>query len=359
MTALGDLRVVHVSPRAGTSGVGDYAEDFCDAVEPHVGELVRVRHGGPGQDRVLDAWRLRRRLRALVADRARPTVVHVELSGGSFSPWWASRRLKDALAVTATVHDPPHPVWFPWRTRLVSINWKISHAVHYPTMWLTTWLERRLTRGQTLFTLTEAGRRAAADLLPDAHVVGSVLMVPRRPDQPPVATRPRAVGIFGHVYRHDTVGTLTAVREGLPADVELIVAGRGTETLPVIDGVRVLGGVEGPAEDAFFASVRVLLMPYGDRLVYGRPVFPASSVLCRAAAYGTPVVRAGEQSDVDEPGVRSAPSDPRAVAGVVGALLDDPDALTSLAEQVLDRRANDTAEQVVRPFLAAWSGQAS
>ena len=48
------IRLVHLAPRPGTSGVGDYAEDFARAVRPYVGSVESVHYEAPRTDRVVD-----------------------------------------------------------------------------------------------------------------------------------------------------------------------------------------------------------------------------------------------------------------------------------------------------------------
>ena len=70
------------------------------------------------------------------------------------------------------------------------------------------------------------------------------------------------------------------------------IAGRGTESLPASDGIEVLRGVFGPDEDAFFESIRAIVVPYGKRHWYAE-TYPASGVGASAQSYSTPVISTG------------------------------------------------------------------
>ena len=96
-----------------------------------------------------------------------------------------------------------------------------------------------------------------------------------RPEIPPAQDRPKAVGFFGFVYRGKGFEQIAQIREQLPDDIVIRIAGRGTEELPRADGIEILGGVDGPAEDAFFSSVRAIALPYGKRHFYAE-TYPAS-----------------------------------------------------------------------------------
>jgi len=358
MSALDQTRLLHVAPATGTSGVGDYADDFQRAIRPHVKEIVDLRHGGPGQDTVLDLWRFRRRLRAAVKASAGPTVVHVELSGGAFLPFWATLGLPRRVLVTSTVHDPPWTVWFPWRTKLLARNWTVTHAVHFPTMKLTEVLERRLMRGRLLFAMTEAGTRAARAAMPDADVRRAGHVSSPRPDVRHAEERPAAIGLFGYVYRNKALTMITELRDALDPSIDIRVAGRGTESLPPVAGVTVLGEVNGPDEDAFFESIGLLVMPHGERLVYGRTVHPSSSVLRRSIAYQTPVLWANGLGDDLGAGVVECEPEAESIAKAATALLQDAPQLAQLGADVRARRLEESDASVVGAFLDAWGDAA-
>lgn len=350
---LSDQRLVYVAPRSGVGGVGDYSDDFAAAVRPHFGEVVEYRHDGPGSDSVRDILAHRKAVAALV-DPGR-TIVHCELSGGSVVPFWATHRLAGAPPVTATVHDPPGLVWWPARTKLLAGRKVLNHGLHYPFRSLWRTLERRVAADRTLFALTKAGADSLNTEYPRATAKASTIFVPDRPDLPPAEDRPLAVGLFGLVYRGKGFEQIQSLRDRLPRDIAIRVAGRGTDQLPAVDGVEIVGEVNDADEDAFFASIRALVVPYGKRTIYG-DAFPASSVVTRAIAYQTPIVclKYGALSESDG-GAVVVDGGIADVADAAHDLVTDPVALRTLRLEVETLRRANTAELVVRDFLAEWS----
>ncbi|WP_245819865.1 glycosyltransferase [Rhodococcoides yunnanense] len=352
---LSDHRLVHVAPHSGVGGVGDYADDFAAAVRPYFAEVVEYRHDGPGHDSVRDIARHRTALAHLVENSPGPVVVHFEFSGGSVVPFWASWRLRGNPLVTATVHDPPGLVWWPARTRFLAGQKVLNHGLHYPLRSLWRRLERHVAGDRTLFALTRAGADSLAHAYPGATATASTLFVPTRPDLVPAEERPPAVGLFGLVYRGKGFEQIERLRDRLPRDIAIRVAGRGTEQLPSVDGVEIVGEVNGADEDAFFASIRALVVPYGKRTVYG-DAFPASSVVTRAIAYQTPVVclKYGALAESDG-GAVVVDGGIDEVAVAVAALVTDDVALGKLRREVEALRAANTPELVVDDFLSVWS----
>lgn len=358
MPDLASISLLHLAPRSGTSGVGDHADDFAAAVAPHVAEVVPLRHGPPREDGIGDVRRVRRELReALEERRDRPVVVHAELSGGSIASLWAMSGLTDVVR-SATLHDPPRPVWYPYLTKGLARSRYLVHGTHLPVNRLTARMERRMMRDVAVFALSEEGVAATAAAGIGSSRAESHLIVPVRPTLPPAAERPRAVGLFGHVYRGKGFERLAAIRAALDPRIALVVAGRGTEQLPPTPGVTILGAVEGPAEDEFFASIRALLLPYERRFVYGQEVFPASSVLMRAVAYETPslstrvgplVASAGAGATIAVEG------DGAALASAAPSLIDDDDALTRAAHDVIAFARRTTTASAIAPCLEVWS----
>ena len=114
----------------------------------------------------------------------------------------------------------------------------------------------------------------------------------------PAPQRPLAVGFFGLVYRGKGFELIGRIRELLSDDVAIRVAGRGTEQLTPAPGIDIVGGVEGAEEDAFFESVRAVVVPYGRRTFYG-PAYPSSAVVTHAIGYGTPVICSDHGALVD------------------------------------------------------------
>lgn len=356
MTDLSNLRLIYIAPRAGESGVGDYAEDFIGAVRERVGTVVEVRHAGPGKDSLRSLLRQRREIRRLVAEDASRTVVHAEQSGGAMLPFWGPAGIT-SVPVSATVHDPPLSVWWPFRTRLAARFRLVNHGLHFLTQSFTQWLEARVNKGRTLVTLSQTGATELRKVMTGSRVVASSLFVPERPELPPLAERPLAIGLFGYVYRGKGFEVVQQFRDFLDEDIVIRVAGRGTENLEPVPGVEILGGVDGEEEDAFFASIRMLLVPYDSRHVYGREAFPAASVVSRAMAYGTPVLcRAhGALTELaDVGGAVVVDGGAHELASVANLLLRDEARLAELESEARAVSKKHSVERIVDDFLDIW-----
>ncbi len=350
---LSDCRLVYVAPRSGVGGVGDYADDFADAVRPHFREVVEYRHDGPGSDSVRDILAHRKAIEGCIDDPER-TIVHCELSGGSVVPFWATRKLAGDPQISATVHDPPGLVWWPARTKFLAGRKILNHALHYPFRSLWRRLERAIAKDRTFFALTKAGAESLAASYPQATSKASTLFVPERPDLPPAEERPLAIGLFGLVYRGKGFDQIQQLRDGLPREIVIRVAGRGTEHLPPVDGVEIVGEVNGPDEDSFFASIRMLVVPYGRRTIYG-DAFPASSVVTRAIAYQTPIVcmKYGTLAESDG-GAVVVDGDIADIAAAAAAVVTDKVALATLRHEIEALRRANTPELIVEDFLSEW-----
>jgi hypothetical protein len=352
---LASATLLYLAPRGGTSGVGDHADDFVAAVAPHLGEVVELRHGPPREDGIRDVLRVRGELRsALEERRGRTVIVHAELSGGSLAGLWAAAGA-EASVRTATLHDPPRPVWYPFLTKGLARSRYVVHGAHLPLNRVTARMERRLMRNVATFALSAEGVEAMAAGGVGTSQTVSHLIVPERPTLPPAGERPRAVGLFGHVYRGKGFEQLAAIRNALDPGVALRVAGRGTADLPPTPGVEILGEVQGAAEDAFFASVRALLLPYERRYVYGSEVFPASSVLARAVAYRTPSLSTAVGPLTSAAGVGATIARGGDVAAVAAAFIDDQAGLQAATDDLDAFAATQTAESAIAPYLRVWS----
>ncbi|MCP9273788.1 glycosyltransferase family protein [Mycolicibacterium arenosum] len=365
---LQDYRLVFVGPMLGHSAVGDYAEDIVTAVRPYFGDVAQVRTGGPGEDTLADARRHRRAVAQLIADApAGRVLVHAELSTAAISPFWATAGLR-GVPVTGTVHDPPQGVWMPARTRFVAKSRLLNHGIHYPARPLSRKLEGAVYRDRTLFALTETGRQSIARVYPSTHTRYIPHVVRDRPDITPAHERPRAVGFFGHVYRGKGFEQIERLRALLPADIGIRVAGRGTEDLPAIAGVEILGPVDGAAEDAFFASVRAIVVPYGKRHFYADS-FAASGVVAHATAYCTPQICTDYAAlvELDEAAgavvarvnQAGAPADSdtvtNALASAITGLLDDDARMAELSANSARTRQQRSAARTGEAFAAAWT----
>jgi polysaccharide biosynthesis protein PslF len=367
-TTLQDYRLVFVGPLLGHTAVGDYAEDIANAVRPHFGEVVEVRTGGPGEDTLSDVRRHRRAVAALVAEApANRVLVHAELSTAALSPFWSTVGLR-GVPVTGTVHDPPQGVWMPARTELVAKSRLLNHGIHYPARPLSRKLEGAVYKGRTLFALTDTGRRSIERVFPETTARYIPHVVRDRPDITPAHERPKAVGFFGHVYRGKGFEQIERLRELLPDDIGIRVAGRGTQDLPPIPGVEILGPVDGAAEDAFFASVRAIVVPYGKRHFYAES-FAASGVVAHATAYSTPQICTdyAALAELDESvgavvarvntADAAAESDATstALATAISDLLNDDERMAALGAASARTRAERSATRTGEAFVAAWA----
>ena len=364
MADLKDYRLVFVAPARGRTAVGDYAEDFITPVRPHFGEVVEVRAGSPAEDGVADARRARKAVRDYIATAPHGRVlVHAELAAGGFVPFWSIVGLP-GVPVTATIHDPPQGVWWPASTRLLYTSRLLFHGLHFPLQRVTTAFEGRVYARRTLIALTETGRSAIEQRYPHIAAVHIPHIVRDRPTIRPAQDRPKAVGFFGHVYRGKGFEQIARIRQELPDDVVIRVAGRGTETLPGGDGIEILGAVDGPDEDAFFESVRAIVVPYGKRH-WQDVTYPASGVVAHAMAYRTPTVATGYGSlaELDtKAGAVVVPgnhAEPGAVATelarAISTLVNDEARLTELGEYSEKTRQVRSGPRTAEAFAAVWA----
>ncbi len=357
---LQQFRLVFVAPAMGQTAVGDYSEDFVNAVRPHFGEVVEHRTPGPGAESLADVVRRRRAVARSVAEGPPGRVlVHAELSTGVLSTFWSTAGLRD-IPVTATVHDPPQGLWFLARTRFIARSRLLTHGIHYPLRPLSRAVEGRVHRQRALFALTETGRRSIEQTYPRTRAIYIPHLVRDRPAIRPAQDRPRAVGFFGLVYRGKGFEQIARIRQLLPDDIAIRVAGRGTEALPAAEGIEVLGGVDGKDEDDFFDSIRAVVVPYGKRHFYAE-TYPASGVVAHASAYRTPVICTGYGSLAElteAQGARTVAPGGDVAAGLAAAItsvVDDSEGLTELG-----RNAERTAQQrsparTAEAFAAEWS----
>jgi hypothetical protein len=206
--------------------------------------------------------------------------------------------------------------------------------------------------------------RSLKDNYPLARVARAPHIVPARPAGTPVPDRPKAVGFFGLMYRGKGFELIARIRDNLPADITIRVAGRGTEVMPSASGIEVLGGVDGPAEDAFFDSVRAVVVPYGRRTFYG-DTFPSSAVVSHAIGYGTPVICSahGALGDLSEEAgavvLRGLGTQPDEIAGslatAITSMVNDEQRLSLLGKYAADERHTRSAGPVADAFATTWA----
>jgi polysaccharide biosynthesis protein PslF len=357
-TALRDTRLVYVSPSPGSSGVGDYASDFVDQVRPYFKDVVTYWVDSDGDETVADVVRSVRAIRTLAKRTASqgPTIAHFEQSAGSLAAFWGSV-LPRSIPVTATIHDAPQPVWWPFRTRLLMRHRLLHHGAHYPFRFAINALQRRVSSGRVVLTLTSIGAVKFKELQPDSHPRATRIFIPDRPRLRPLTERPMAVGLFGHLYKGKGFDQIGRLRTLLDDDIEIVVAGRGTEAVSSRPGVRVLGEVNDADEDAFFDSIRFLIVPYSKDNPYG-DAFPASSAVSRSFAYGTPIICILDGALVEtaaEGGALSVPGGVDDIAARANTAVRDDESLRRLGAELAHLQAERTVANCVTPFLDAWT----
>ena len=355
------IRVLLLAPRTGSSGPADYADELVEALRPHVAEIVELRHGAPGEDGWADVRRWRREVRRLLAQEdsqpgALPTVVHAELSGGAVSGFWALAAAGSAPR-TATVHDAPRAVWYPFRTRAVARSRILSAALHRGLGRPARLLERRLMRGVRTVALSTGGVEAIEALGDLEPATAGRLFLPAAPPIPPATERPLAVGLFGHVYRGKGFDQLAAIRRHLDPDIAIRVAGRGTEELPPLDGVEVLGTLGDDELAGFFGSIRLLLLPYRRVPIGGVEPVPASLAHLTAIAFGTPALALPSPQMValsEEGGVLLSADSIGGLADLAARVVTDPDLLQRSVDAAASYARGWTPDAAVRPYLDLW-----
>ena len=351
--------LILVAPQENSGGVGDYAGEFAAAAAPLFSAYREVRTFGPGSAGILDLFRYRKQLSAEIGKSLSrgPVVLHFELSAASLAPFWLLAGRGASVITTATVHDPPWAVWWPFRLKPVAKSKLLQHGIHLPLRPVSAWLERLLLRNTALFALSEVGAGALRQTFPGSPVMPAVHFVPPRPSLAPLPDRPLAVGLYGHAAKGKGFERLVELRHGIPRDVDVIVAGRGTEKLPPVPGVTILGAVEGAQEDAFFESVRAILLPYDKASRFYGQMLPASGVVSRAFAYGTPVIGfdAGTLGEAARAGgLVVVPASVPALAEAAYKTITDPAVLDRLGNQIAVLRRERDAREAVAPFVAYW-----
>lgn len=360
---LHDYRLVYIGPRNHVTAIGDYTEDLIAAYRPHFGEVSEVRVSGPGDETWADVRRVRARVRELVASASGGKVlVHSEIGCGMLSPFWSIAGL-EGVPVTLTVHDPPQALWFIARTSFVARHKLLMHGFHYPMRPFSRWLEGRVNGRRDVFALSRTGQASIDRVYPQSHTHYVPYRVAEKNVIPPAEDRPKAIGFFGLVYRGKGFEQIAQIRKELPDDIAIRVAGRGTEALPPVDGVELVGGVDGAAEDAFFASVRAIVIPYGKRHFYA-DTFPASSVAAHALAYRTPIIATsyGSLAEFDtETGALVVPMGddvnalPPGFATEIASFVNDDARVTELGKNADRTREERSTPRTAEAFVKAWS----
>ncbi len=365
---LREYRLVYIGPAEGQTAVGDYAENFAKAVQPLFGEVVQRRTLGPGAETVAQVREHRRAVAELVAGGEPGRVlVHAELAAGAVSAFWSIAGLR-GVPVAATVHDPPQGIWWPARTRFVARHKLVMHGLHYPLRPVSRMIEGVVNGDRTMVALSQIGADSIKATYPDTNVAYVPHIVSERPQLRPLIERPKAVGFFGHVYRGKGFEQIARIRRALPDDIVIRVAGRGTEALTGGPGVEIVGPVDGAAEDAFFDSVRAVVIPYGKRHFYAE-TYPASGSVAHSMAYRTPVVCTdyGALAELDERtgalvvriGDKNADQVAASLAKAIVSLVDDDQRLAEFGRHVEAYREACSGPRTAEAFGRVWTDMLS
>ena len=361
---LRDYRLIYVGPRNHVTAIGDYTEDLVRAYRSHFGDVAEVRVAGPGDETWADVRRVRKQIRDLVASWPTGRVlVHSEIGCGMLSPFWSIAGL-DEIPVTLTVHDPPQALWFTARTRFVAKHKLLMHGFHYPLRPVSRWLEGKVNDRRHIFALSKTGQASIDRVYPRMHTHYVPYRVADKPEIKPPENRPKAIGFFGLVYRGKGFEQIAQIREELPDDILIRIAGRGTEALPKAEGIEIVGGIDGAEEDAFFESVRAIVIPYGKRHFYA-DTFPASSVAAHALAYRTPIVATGYGSLAEFDAETGAVVVPMAAGNenalppgftqAIASFVNDDDRVARLGRNAERTREERSTRMTAEAFVAAWS----
>jgi glycosyltransferase involved in cell wall biosynthesis len=279
------------------------------------------------------------------------------------SPFWSIAGLA-GVPVTLTVHDPPQALWFTARTRFVARHKLLMHGFHYPLRPFSRWLEGKVNGRRDIFALSKTGQASIDRVYPHTHTHYVPYRVAEKPTIKPAEDRPKAIGFFGLVYRGKGFEQIAQIRKELPDDILIRVAGRGTEALPRAEGIEIVGGVDGAEEDAFFESVRAIVIPYGKRHFYA-DTYPASSVAAHALAYRTPIVCTGYGSLTEfdaETGAVVVPmgsGDPNALppgfTDAIASFVNDDARVTELGKNADRTREERSTPRTADAFAQAWA----
>jgi glycosyltransferase involved in cell wall biosynthesis len=280
--------VLFVAPRAGSGGVGDFAESALSAISlQDLGEPIsQIRSKGPGGDSVRDVFSFLRELRNFERVHGQSYVLHCEFSAGSIAPFWLGTLSRSRHKV-GVVHDPQRAVWWPLRTKLVARSKWLNHAIHLPLRGFWGRFERLCLRNFFFITLTKAGQVLVSNhfktenVFQTPHFVFAANAGPRR-------KKLGNIGFYGHFYKSKGFEFAPYFRKSIPETVKIIVAGRGTEALSQFPGISYLGSLNDEQQEAFFQNLDLLVLPYNRNSVYGE-FAPASGALARAISFGVPV----------------------------------------------------------------------
>jgi glycosyltransferase involved in cell wall biosynthesis len=131
-----------------------------------------------------------------------------------------------------------------------------------------------------------------------------------------------------------------------------------------MDGVEIVGAVDGAEEDAFFESVRAIVIPYGKRHFYAE-TYPASSVAAHALAYRTPIVATGYGSLAEFDAATGAvvvpmgAGDPKALPSgftdAIASFVNDDGRVAQLGKNADRTREERSTSRTAEAFVQTWS----
>jgi hypothetical protein len=163
--------------------------------------------------------------------------------------------------------------------------------------------------------------------------------------------------MFGHYYRGKGFGHIDRIRALLPDEIELRVAGRGTERIPPSAGVTVDGPVDGTAMTDWFAGVRLILLPYRRSRIGGIQPFASSATLGLAAAHDTPSIALTSpvMTELTGAGGGEVVADIETMVARTAELVHDDSALRLLAGKLASFRTTYGGTSAVDSMLQLWS----
>lgn len=345
--------VIFVAAAQRTSGVGDYADQLLLALQNSEFDIkqIRIRNSSSFLN-LVESIRVLRKFEAEL--RGRPYILHAELSAAAPVPFWISVFSRTRIR-TATIHDGPRAVWFPFGFGRILRNRYFNYVLHYPFRKLIEKLEWKLLKLDSAICLSWV----AANNVRENTKIRKVQVVPHFvPSARAEINFPakNAIGLFGHVYGAKGFDSLMYFRQTLPKDIDIFVAGRGTEKLHKIPGVTYLGEVSGKAEADFFRSVSFVLLPYSRQTRYGT-MHAASGVAALAASYGTPTIACETEVFKEYEhlgGMKSIPGGVPELSQAVSELLKKPADINILREKVFDFSSKYTPAKSANSYVEIW-----
>lgn len=364
------MRILQIAPHPRTaSGIAAFARELREALR----ELgVSVEHLLAMPDRY--RWREVRAFAAVALAESRQgyDAIHVELGGGMLHEFQAARAIAQAAhpPLFLTLHDPPHPVWTPFQTRLLRMRRTLRAGSELLRPIAGAWERALVGAAAGIFTLSLGGLAAVQEEF--GPIRGAAIPYPARPR---VLERPAGsgltMGFFGHWYPGKGLEQLIRAVALTATDRSPITArlwGVSPDTasayrdrvLRLIDGsgasslIEVRGFLPDDRLPDELGSCDVFAFPY-ERRTGKRALMSASGALFDVISTGAPVVASdvralAEFVEDGRNGLLVPPGDHLALAGAMRRLRDDPGLRIRLAagarESALSRSPRRTAEAV-------------